>query len=658
MPPVFQDLYSSLQNQVSSFDLTIQQSWNKTKPPVLFSTHLGSANSALGTALLAPDHLDSVQMEIDLLKALGVKSISLSIDYPSLDRGFDVYGGQAANYLAFYKQVVAAIRTSGLKVIIESGPLWSDPVFSSVNVLPYYQSLTTAQYEAGRANQALLIAQQLLPDYLSVIQEPDTEATQTGKSELGTPSGSIALLNQILAVYRKPGATTVPVGAGVGSWIASYDQYIQGFVATSIDFVDLHVYAVNRDYLSRAFTIANMTYAAGKKLGMSEVWLEKIRDSELRVLSQDRSVTRDVFSFWAPVDTQFLQTMVDFSYYENVLFLAPFFEAYYYGYVDYDSSTANMTPTQLNAAVSPIQTANMQIGAYTTTGHNWENSILAAPDKTAPTPPTMTLGSVYPNSALVSWPKAPDNVGAAGYQVYRNGALIATSTLLSLYDTALKDGQTYKYTATAFDASGNVSSLSASLPVTTPDITPPTVPGGFTAKLVNTSEVDLSWTPSTDNVRVTRYAVYRSKGGGTPAGYATTTSPYFHNTGLQSAYTYCYYVAAQDAVLNTSGATKTLCLATPDTIPPTYPQDLNATAVSSTRVNLTWTTSTDNVGVTGYQVQRTTGTTTVTLGTLTSTSYTDAKAAANTTYTYKIVAFDAAGNLSYPSGGAWVTTPK
>lgn len=625
---------------------------------MLFSSHLGSANSTLGTALLAPDHMTAVQTEVDLLKALGVKSVAISIDYPILAPGFDAFEGQAANYLAFYKQVVAAVRSRGLKVIIETGPLWSNPLFSSVNVLPYYQSLTTAQYTLGRANQALLIAQQLVPDYLSVVQEPDTEATQTGKSELGTPAGSLALLNQILSVYRRPGATTVPVGAGVGSWVPAYDQYIQSFVATSIDFVDLHIYAVNQDYLPRAFTIANMAYAAGKKLGMSEVWLQKVRDSELIVLSQDQTVTRNVFSFWAPVDTQFLQTMVNFAYYKNVLFMAPFFETYYYGYLDYNASTANMTPSQLSAAVSPIQTANMQIGTYTTTGRNWENSILAAPDKTPPTPPAVSLESVYPTSALVSWPATPDNVGPAGYKLYRNGTLIATSSLLSFYDTALKDGQTYRYAATAFDASGNVSSLSASLPVTTPDITPPTVPGAFSARLVNPSEIDLFWTPSTDNVGVKQYAVYRSKGGGTPTGYATTTTTSFQNTGLQSAYTFCYYVVAQDATLRTSGATRTLCLTTPDTIPPSYPQNVTATAVSSTRVNLTWTASTDNVGVTGYQVQRTTGTTTVTLGTSTTASYTDATAAPHTTYTYKIIAFDAAGNKSYTSGGAWVTTPK
>src|SRR5467141_311440 len=42
----------------------------------------------------------------------------------------------------------------------------------------------------------------------------------------------------------------------------------------------------------------------------------------------------------------------------------------------------------------------------------------------------------------------------------------------------------------------------------------------------------------------------------------------------------------------------------PDTTPPTAPTNLTATAASATQINLSWTASTDNVGVTGYRVER------------------------------------------------------
>jgi hypothetical protein len=90
-------------------------------------------------------------------------------------------------------------------------------------------------------------------------------------------------------------------------------------------------------------------------------------------------------------------------------------------------------------------------------------------------------------------------------------------------------------------------------------------------------------------------------------------------------------------------------------MPPSAPSALNATATSSTTVDLSWTASTDNVGVTGYEISRGGSVVgTVAGGT---TTYHDASVAAGTTYTYTVVALDAAGNRSQPSAPATVTTP-
>lgn len=91
----------------------------------------------------------------------------------------------------------------------------------------------------------------------------------------------------------------------------------------------------------------------------------------------------------------------------------------------------------------------------------------------------------------------------------------------------------------------------------------------------------------------------------------------------------------------------------PDTSPPTAPSGLAATAQSSGQVNLSWTASTDNVGVTGYKVYRD-GTL---IGTTAATTYSDTTVSAATTYSYTVGAFDAAGNTSAMSNIATVTTP-
>jgi chitodextrinase len=91
---------------------------------------------------------------------------------------------------------------------------------------------------------------------------------------------------------------------------------------------------------------------------------------------------------------------------------------------------------------------------------------------------------------------------------------------------------------------------------------------------------------------------------------------------------------------------------TNDTIAPSTPGNLTATAAGSTGANLSWSASTDNVGVTGYIVRRSG----VQVGTSTTTSYLDTGLSAGQTYSYTVAARDAAGNTSPNSPATSVTT--
>src|SRR5262245_44502756 len=91
----------------------------------------------------------------------------------------------------------------------------------------------------------------------------------------------------------------------------------------------------------------------------------------------------------------------------------------------------------------------------------------------------------------------------------------------------------------------------------------------------------------------------------------------------------------------------------PDTQAPTAPTGLTVTTVSSSQVNLTWTASTDNLGVAGYHISRN-GTQ---VGTATMPSYVDAGLPPSTTYTYTVAAYDAAGTQSTQSTSVSSTTP-
>jgi hypothetical protein len=92
---------------------------------------------------------------------------------------------------------------------------------------------------------------------------------------------------------------------------------------------------------------------------------------------------------------------------------------------------------------------------------------------------------------------------------------------------------------------------------------------------------------------------------------------------------------------------------TPDTQPPKAPTNLTGNAASSNEVDLSWTASTDNVGVAGYDILRD-GTQ---IATSSTTTYKDLSVSPSRTYNYTVKAFDAAGNVSPASNTAPVTTP-
>src|SRR5439155_1734455 len=200
----------------------------------------------------------------------------------------------------------------------------------------------------------------------------------------------------------------------------------------------------------------------------------------------------------------------------------------------------------------------------------------------------------------LSWAASTDNVGVTGYKIFRNGVQIATTSSLTYANTGLSPLTLYSYAVAAFDAAGNTSAQ-ATVSATTlaaADTQVPTAPTGLTAAAVSSAQINLAWAASTDNVGVTGYRVYRAGALLATLGVVTT----YQNTGLTPSTTYSYAVQALDAAGNASAQSASASATTQaaaDTVAPTTPTGLSASAVSSSLINLSWAASTDNVGVTG-----------------------------------------------------------
>ena len=280
------------------------------------------------------------------------------------------------------------------------------------------------------------------------------------------------------------------------------------------------------------------------------------------------------------------------------------------------------------------------------------NIISAQPDTEAPTAPSsLTASNTTETSTDLSWNASTDNVGVTGYDVYQGATVIANTSSTSYQVIGLNSGTSYSFSVIAKDAAGNESVASNVVNVTTqsPDTQAPTAPTGLNASNTTETSTDLSWNASTDNVGVTGYDVFV---GGSLSGSTASTS--FTVSGLSAANSYSMYVVAKDAAGNVSNASNTVNVTTPDNTAPGAPTNLVSSNTTQTSTDVSWSASTDNVGVTGYDISVDGNLN----GSTSSTSYSITGLSANTTYSVSVVAKDAAGNTSGSTAINVTTAPE
>ncbi|MBI3043896.1 MAG: hypothetical protein HYY78_13845 [Betaproteobacteria bacterium] len=194
-------------------------------------------------------------------------------------------------------------------------------------------------------------------------------------------------------------------------------------------------------------------------------------------------------------------------------------------------------------------------------------TFVPASDTTAPTVPGSFTATPVSNSQInLAWTASTDAVGVTAYQVFRGGVQVGTtnSATFAFSDTGLAASTLYNYGVRACDAAGNCSAQATTSATTqaAADTTPPSVPAGLTANAVSSSQIDLAWTASTDNVGVDHYHVYRDAiQVATLTGAPPVTS--YSDVGLTASTTYSYTVNACDAAENCSAQSGSASATTP-----------------------------------------------------------------------------------------------
>ncbi len=334
-------------------------------------------------------------------------------------------------------------------------------------------------------------------------------------------------------------------------------------------------------------------------------------------------------------------------------------------------------------------------------------------DTQAPTAPTGLIVTAPTSSEVaLNWNASSDNTGTIGYKVFRNGIQVGTVTSGTSYrDTGLNAGTLYVYSVVAYDAAGNCSNSSTFAYVTTPtsngsgnglrgeyfnnryltDLRFTRFDGTINAAWNNSSpdsRIDdetfsIRWTGEIQPLYSELYTFYTTSDDGvrlwvngtriidnwTDHSETVNSGTIALNAGQKYDIRLEYYNNLGEGKIklewSSNSQTKQIVPRSQlyytdtdvdidtDTEAPSTPVGLKATAVSANQVNLSWTASSDNIGVAGYRIIRNG----ILIGSVYGTTYSDTGLAANTTYSYHVLAYDASRNSSNHSSIAYATTP-
>jgi len=237
-----------------------------------------------------------------------------------------------------------------------------------------------------------------------------------------------------------------------------------------------------------------------------------------------------------------------------------------------DGLPAGLGIDALTGEVSGVPTSGGQSMVTVTTSDGIDSAStvfewsISSTDNSKPSRPKRLKAKIVDGFVQLTWDASTDNVGIAGYYVFRStdgtqGIQIATTVNTAWLDQDVIEGTTYTYSVMAFDEAGNFSRLSG-MRSQTPFMAPTrpsdlawTVAGGYP---------QLEWTASTDNVGVVGYIILRSDGvktEGPQVGQTTETS--WIDTSVTSGVKYFYAVKAYDAVGNFSARSPFITVVAP-----------------------------------------------------------------------------------------------
>lgn len=180
--------------------------------------------------------------------------------------------------------------------------------------------------------------------------------------------------------------------------------------------------------------------------------------------------------------------------------------------------------------------------------------LIIVPDLIPPTIPVNLVASATDSTVMLKWGKSSDNIGVTAYLIYKDGALVITqsATDSTAIITSLNAYTTYSFDIVAKDEAGNLSGK-VTINIKTPDTQVPDVPQALTGYKTKGHKLQLNWLPSSDNVGVAGYILYRD---GVKINQSLITTNAYETSYPKGNDVYSFTVKAVDIAGNISEASE------------------------------------------------------------------------------------------------------
>ena len=319
----------------------------------LVAPNLFMASSMFGAAASDSQRWKDLLATLDAYKTMRMDAVFVQILAP------DLTFGDPGPLIDFYQRLAREIHARHMKLYVEhfvnmpfkpnlpSGPhAHKDP-----HALKDLQDDPQGRQDFLKIleQEDALIYREIKPDYLTLVNEPATAIIQAlhlsfSADELATWVG------EVTTHLKSTGASpNTLLGAGAVTWES--EEFVLKFAQqTNLDYVDIHMYSLKfkgEDQVAKLATLVRKIREArpNMRITIGETWLFKLGPSGPKVTSYQEIFLRNNFSFWSPLDQQFLTLLMGIAQKENISVVAPFFSQYFFTcYTFGDAESAKLPP--------------------------------------------------------------------------------------------------------------------------------------------------------------------------------------------------------------------------------------------------------------------------------------------------------------------------